>query len=399
MYDIASHGIGIGIMDVAYNQHSDRARRKSRSSTNLNHLSLAPLTVKLPLNDDDDDSMLSDVGASAIQPYTSYLQGKSAPTTPRLLSRSPVDARSRSREPTHHRRTPSAPSGPITKSKSSSHLASGNNRHPASGQGTPRRRKDDAGLTARDRNDSDWLLRAGAAMTSEAREYKGQAWLVSRQSSTSLSGGRDPDEEAFEQELAREREMTSRLASRRGSSALADDEAASSSARASRLHSRSNSRSHSLAGTRSHMITPLDRPGGGDDDSYFGGQHETFEGPDFVNLDEKLEELERDTSLEDDEAAVRRLVRRGQNGKGTWVSNVIGWSLFSVEENDEDSSEEAEDDSQEDAASRAGRAGWSDRHFEGVSNAPEEKIPPPTMDEGKWKDAAWLLSVAAKVMF
>lgn len=386
-------------MDVAYNQHSDRVRRKARSSTNLNHLSLAPLTVKLPLNGDDDDAAIPDFASSAAQPYTSYLQGKSAPTTPRLLSHSPVDARSRSRERTHHRRTPSAPSGPIPKSKSSSHLASGHARHSVAGLVPPRRRKEDAALAPRDRNDSDWLLRAGAVMTSEAREYKGQAWLVSRQSSTSLAGLRDPDEEAFEQELAREREIASRLASRRGSSALADDEGGSSSPRASRLPSRSNSRSHSRAGTRSHALTPLDRPAGGDEDSYFAGQHETFEGPDFVNLDEKLEELERDTT-QDDEAAVRRLVRRGQNGKGTWVSNVIGWSLFSVEENDEDTSDDdAEDWSQQDGSSRSGRSAWSDRHFEGVSNAPEDRIPPPTTDEGKWKDAAWLLSVAAKVMF
>src|SRR5699024_7257991 len=62
-------------------------------------------------------------------------------------------------------------------------------------------------------------------------------------------------------------------------------------------------------------------------------------GPDFVNLDEKLEELERDTTF-DDEDAVRRLVRRGQTGKGgSWIANVIGWSLFSVDENDEEDDE------------------------------------------------------------
>ncbi len=38
-------------MDVAYKQHSSHARRKNRSNTNLNHLSLAPLTTKMPLTD------------------------------------------------------------------------------------------------------------------------------------------------------------------------------------------------------------------------------------------------------------------------------------------------------------------------------------------------------------
>ncbi|KND92819.1 hypothetical protein TOPH_02697 [Tolypocladium ophioglossoides CBS 100239] len=364
-------------MDVAYNQHSDRARRKNRSSTNINPLSLAPLTIKLPLDDNDDFPDPQPLRS------TSYLQGKSAPTTPGLLSRSATPSRSRS-----HHRNPSAPSGPITKSKSSSHLAGAHARKPASGTATPRRRRDDGLLGPKDRNDGDWLLRTGALMSSEAREYKGQAWLVSRQSSTSLTGMLDADEEAFEQELARER-----LASRRGSSGLADDDATPNG---SKFPSRFNSRSHSTTENRSHLGTPLDHTGG--DGSYFLSQEASIAGPDFVNLDEKLEELERDTTQED-EAAVRRLVRRGHSGEGSWISNVIGWSLFSVDENDEESDDDDESFAEEDLA-RSGRSGWSGRHFEGVSNAPPlERIPPPATNEGGWKDAAWLLSVASKVVF
>ncbi|POR35686.1 Uncharacterized protein TPAR_04110 [Tolypocladium paradoxum] len=367
-------------MDVAYNQHADRARRKNRSSTNINHLSLAPLTAKLPLDDSDDFPDLQPPRS------TSYLQGKSAPTTPRLLSRSATPSRSRS-----HHRNPSAPSGPITKSKSLLHLAGPHRRKPVSGTATPRRRRDDGLLGPKDRNDSDWLLRTGALMSSEAREYKGQAWLVSRQSSTSLTGIRDAEEEAFEQELARER-----LASRRGSSALADDDATPNG---SKFPSRFNSRSHSVAAGNRSQGSPLDHTGG--DGSYFPSLEASIAGPDFVNLDEKLEELERDTTQED-EAAVRRLVRRGHSGQGSWISNVIGWSLFSVDENEEESEDDDDDDesfTEEDLA-RSGRGGWSGRHFEGVSNAPPlERIPPPATNEGGWKDAAWLLSVASKVVF
>jgi hypothetical protein len=368
-------------MDIGYNPHAERTRRKNRSSTNLSHLSLAPLTVKLPLNDDE---AIPDSAISPGHQTTSYLQGKSAPTTPRLLSRSPIGPRSRS-----HHRTPSAPGGPITKSKSSSHLVGARSKSMATGGMTPRRRRDE-GLTANDAMDSDWLLRTGALMTSEAREYKGQAWLVSRQSSTSLAGVRDAEDVAFEEELAREREMASRLTSRRGSSAHADDDA---SPHVSRFASRSNSRSRSHPELRSNLLTPLDRPG---DDSYFSGQ-EPISGPDFVNLDEKLEELERDTSR-DDEAAVRRLVKRGQAGTGSWISNVIGWSLFSVDEHEEDS-EDGEDESLEGSVTQHGRSEWPDRHFEGVSNVPDERLPPPKADQGGWQDAAWLLSVASKVMF
>src|SRR5688572_11239217 len=93
-------------MDVAYNQHSHAARRKNRSSTNLNHLSLAPLTSKLPLNEDNEP----DLDPVPLTP--SYLQGKSAPVTPRLLSRSPGRSTSRA-----------ASTVRLPKSKSATHLS------------------------------------------------------------------------------------------------------------------------------------------------------------------------------------------------------------------------------------------------------------------------------------
>lgn len=244
-------------------------------------------------------------------------------------------------------------------------------------------------------NESDWLLRTGALLSSEAREYKGQSWLISRQSSTSLAGMRDAEEEAFEQELAREREAASRHTSRRGSSAMADDDATPNG---SRLNSRFASRKQSMAESRSYTGTPLDCSGI-EENSYFPS-HEAggIAGPDFVNLDEKLEELERDTT-QDDEATVRRLVRHGTAGQGSWISNVIGWSLFKVDENEEESEDDEDDYMDEDELARTGRGAGSHRHFEGVLHAPVERLPPPVSDEGGWKDAAWLLSVASKVMF
>lgn len=383
-------------MDVAYNQHSERARRKNRSSASLHHLTLAPLTSKLPI-DDDDEALASaaDAAVSPIHPSTSYLQGKSAPTTPRLLSRaSPAGPPSRSRS---LHRAPSTPGDPIAKSKSATHLAGPQGRKQLlSGYATPsRRNREDPGLglNFRDRNDSDWLLRTGALMSSEAREFKGQAWLVSRQSSTSLAGSQDADEQALEHELAREREVASRLASRRGSAAFHDEDA---SPYGSRFPSRTHSRSHSMSRPRSQLLSPLDREHYMDD-SYFPNQ-DPISGPDFVNLDEKLEELEQDT-MQDDEAAVRRLMRKGQAGAGTWFNNVIGWSLFSVDEDDEDSSSDESEDDTPSSASTPTTRGWSARHGNGVTDGPAERLPAPTADEGGWKDAAWLLSVASKVMF
>ncbi|KPM45719.1 hypothetical protein AK830_g807 [Neonectria ditissima] len=393
-------------MDVAYNQHSDRARRKNRSSTSLHHLSLAPLTAKLPLNDDDliPDTDSAAHAQSPVQP-SSYIQGKSAPTTPRLLSRSPSAPRSRS----HHRMV-SAPSGPLTKSKSVSHL--GPARKQYSGRATPGRRhhKDDPlSLGLRHHNDSDWLLRTGALMSYEARESKGQAWLVSRQSSTSLTGMHNHDDEVFESELARERDIiaASRHHSRRGSNVPSDEDASPYASRFpsrshSRIHSRVHSRSHSLSRPRSQFLTPLERPGTGDefdadnDGSYFPTQD--LPGPDFVNLDEKLEELELERdSDQDDEATVQRLVRRGQARAGSWFGNV--WSLFAVDENEEESDSE-DDSSPTDGSSNLSRSrNWSSRNLAGISTVPQERIPPPGADDGSWRDAAWLLSVASKVMF
>jgi hypothetical protein len=391
-------------MDVAYKQHA--TRRHNRSATNLNHLTLAPLTSKLPLTDPED---LPDFVASPAQYNVSYLQGKSAPATPRLLAGSPARGNSRTRS--HAISTDTLP-----KSKSASHLAgiggAGHQRHQHrhSGAMTPtsaRRRKDEhwsVQMRAEDRSDSDWMLRAGALISIETRESKGQAWLVSRQSSTSLTGLRDPDEEALEREAARERELASRRSSRRGSLAnnALDDLLVTTASPTSHL----GSRSHSRRGSRTVLPrTPLDQQRHHDDGGYFVAEHvsdEYLQGPDFVSLDEKLEAIEIDTS-EADEATVRRLVKRENINMGSWMGKLVGWSLFSVDEDEEESDEE---DDVEGASSYDGEGdegghmsrSSSVRHFEGVTTVPEPRIPPPKEDEGGWQDAAWLLSVASKVL-
>lgn len=359
-------------MDVAYNPHAERARRKNRSSTNINHLTLAPLTVKLPLNDPDS---IADLASGPVT--SSYLEGKSAPTTPRFLGHTAATPRSRSQH-----RTPAAYGESITKSKSSTHLPG--SRRPGSGTSTPRRRRggaDEPTLTSRHRNDSDWLLRTGALMSSEARESKGQAWLVSRQSSTTLAAMRNPEADAFEQEMARERQ-----GSRRGSSAVADGDEFSPAV--SRRTSRFASRAQSMD-QRSAAMTPMDRAGG---DSYFPA--DAISGPDFVNLDQKLEELERDDEL-DDEAAIRRLMREGKTLKGSWIANMIGWSLFEDDGEDDDSDGEDEDEDE----GNGGRGTQTPRQIEGITTLPSVKVAPPKEGETGWNDAAWLLSLASKVIF
>lgn len=369
-------------MDLSYNPHAERARRKNRSTTNVNHLTLAPLTTKIPFNDSDDPVVGLAVRDAAFSGGISYLQGKSAPTTPRLLSRTPASPRSRS-----HHRTASAPRAPVAKSKSTTHLG----RSALAGTAAAKKRRAGEQAELGGHGDNDWMLRTAALMSTEAREFKGQAWLVSRQSSTSLTAMQDDQEEAFEREIIQERDLASRHASRRGSHDA-------SSGRGSSFTSRANSNSRGPIGRRSGFVSPLERAEG-HGDSYFPdqlmGEH-AVQGPDFVNLDEKLEQL-GDDSPQDDEAAVRRLVRHGTGERRSWITSLMGLSLFSVDEYDEDS-DDSDGESVEESASQAGRSGWAARHFEGVSNAPEEKVPPPQNDSA-WGDAAWLLSVASKVLF
>ncbi|KAI1506530.1 hypothetical protein F5X99DRAFT_5908 [Biscogniauxia marginata] len=363
-------------MDVAYKQHANPARRKNRSSTNLNHLSLAPLTSKLPLTDPEH---LPDFIAPPLQHNISYLQGKSAPTTPRLL-----ESPSRSRGNSPRRRSSVSDGSTLTlpKSKSTTHLTKPGARKKELGSvlPLPRRRKDEI-----ERSDSDWMLRTGALISSGTRESKGQAWLVSRASSTSLGGLRDAEEEAYERELAREKELASRRSSRRGSLVGAEEDMLTSNIRF-------GSRPHSKVGTRSQARTPQERHV---QEGYFSQEfvaEEHIPGPDFVGLDEKLESVEVDTS-QADEATVRRLVSRRSAGVGSWM-----WYLFSVDENDEDSDNADDEMTDGETESQPPRSA-STLDFETFPGITEDRIPPPKEEEeSSWRDAAWLLSVASKVL-
>lgn len=393
-------------MDVAYTKHSNEARRKNRSQTNLNHLSLAPLTSKLPLPDHDE---LPDF--TSVQHYNpSYLQGKSAPATPRLLSsRSP--ARTRTNSPTRRSSSVHGAAGrsstQLPKSKSASHL---HGLHGLTPTAARRHHHGHAAADARDKSDSDWLLHAGAFISTEAREGKGQAWLISRASTTSLTGARDVEEEAYERELARERELASRRGSRRGSF-NGDDDAGGILTPNHRSHSRVHHRPKTPL--RTPLRTPmrssaLEHQGGGERD-YFTphspaeGEDEEVLGPDFVSLDEKLEAIEGggDNGLAADEAAVRRLLKGDRAGAGSWMGSLLGWSLFSVEENDEEeesSSDDNADDGETTDGSYLSRSTSTKSFHDITANVSRERIAPPKADEGGWHDAAWLLSVASKVL-
>lgn len=529
-------------MDEAFNAHSRQARRqqKTRSSPDLQHLSLAPLTSRLaPLAGADGlqpssshgshgvtfATSSSHVRSSSSSRHVTYLEGRSAPTTPGLLSGSSGH---------HHHTANSArprhssvgPRGGIlrldnhhhyqeeqhmTKSKSASHLAPqrhgdvggshSGKRRAVSGTATPsggNRRSHGHGhghghgpehghhyrgagsgnnhsgrhsssiLGGSDYFDSDiggaynddWLLRAGALLADGARESKGQAWLVSRASSTSLTGeARDAASGSDDDDALQERRRSSASSSvgARTNSVPGSRRASVPDVLSSPVVSRYGSRSHSRAGShrsaggggvRGAMhLTSLERDEegvtftgipvadcDGDDPPEDEDDPDYIAGPDFVGLDERLEALGRGADTEDDdEAAVRRLVRGkaggtlgggwpgGKAGLGdgpaAWVGGIFGWGLSSVAEDDDENSENSDevgdDDGHDvvDADVDRTKSGSDPDDMSGdcsgeqntstatttIAGGIHPQIPPPKEDEGGWQDAAWLLSVASKV--
>lgn len=116
--------------------------------------------------------------------------------------------------------------------------------------------------------------------------------------------------------------------------------------------------------------------------------------PDFIDVEEDGYDYE-DTTKED-EAALRKLAKTGNLGLGGWVERMLGWNLFAVDEDAEESDtetvDEERDGSEKAQPHEAGNANDIDPSL-------KDKIPPPEAeDAGGWQDAAWLLSVASKVL-
>jgi hypothetical protein len=330
-------------------------------------LSLAPLTTTL-----DEGEVHA--------PTTSYLRNRSLPSTPSILPRSP--ARSTSRERLF----------PMPKSRSATQLHSSSGHHKRKSRGGARSGSaSPTGQSAQAADGNDWLVRVGSLIGSETRESKGTGWLATRDSSTSLAGMRDAEEEVFEREAYREWELGAGAGSRRGSV-----DSASGTHHQYLVASPPGSRLGSRSGSRRGSRTPRARRGF--EEGYFtsateehvGVEESAYPGPDFVGLDEALEAL--DVSTETDEEHVHQLVKR-ERGLGSW----IGSFLFSVSEAEDETSAGELTDTEPDEEWRLGRSS-SVRQLQGDEDRPEPSVEPPKENEGGWQDAAWLLNVASKVI-
>ncbi|KAK5127438.1 hypothetical protein LTR85_006777 [Meristemomyces frigidus] len=401
--------------------------RSKRSTTDLSNLRLAPLSTKFAELPQEHHATKSPNDRSPevtfSRQHSSYLQGKSAPSTPGILSRSSSrrhmggglsrrgslyeneDATYQhaavSRDETGGVRV-DVGSGQIPKAKSEAALLL---QPRLSGQGvrlkkkyigrsktgtsTPRTRS-----RARDADD-DWLTRTRASTNALLQEAKGQSWLASRDPSTSLAhlASDDSGDEGYE-------EMAAMSASNSGLR-HPDDTPSQAAARGkspmwgSRYGSRAPSRRTSRRGSMTALRTPMSGPLAGDVIAgYFDEEPLALSTePDFVDMDDG------DTA---DETEVARLTGSRSFGLGGIVDRLMGYNLFNVEEREETMEDEAD------------RPDESEEGAQGQETAEEKRkrdervrliSPPPAPDgvdeegEGGWRDAAWLLSVATKAMF
>lgn len=380
----------------AFRPASHSPFRSRRSQTSLNHISLAPLTPRFPVDDlaAYEDYFSGDHGQS-----TSYLSSSSVPSTPPILSHSRSGSRTR-----HHKR-----------SKSSSRVLSDTDlqelRTPRATAAPDQGRRKNGVQTPRSavspgtsvRRDSEWLMRAGLALSSSTREEKGQSWLVKRESSTSLVSEADPEEI---------RSPRAGRAGRRPRSGLSTPAALSRRGSRSRGGSRRASKAE-LSMTAADVATSTQQ-------SHSRKASVDRDGiviPDFVDEqiraelasiqdrddEDSLASFDSDSDVEDeiDETEFRRLTRERGFGLGTWIDQFVSWTLFGVEEDFstsppvvERSSHTVSFEDSRDTVRHEEQDGHDDDGDSSVADEGLVRSVGKPGDQGGWADASWFLRLA-----
>jgi hypothetical protein len=361
-----------------------------RSFPNLQHMSLAPLSSRFPI---DEDGIDDEVTHEEI--YTpSYIQGKSAPSTPGILSNS-SKTRTKTKKSKYAYDSYFPPAGstlgnPMTKAKSVGAISAqlGRDMPETDGQQSPLLSRHASRPVVT--NDDEWYHRAGVVIASEMRESKGQSWLTSRDSSTSLVQQKDEYEVSYHRRVE-SLEITSAYQSRQGSRA--------GSRAGSRVNSTRPSRRGSRTGSRVEFLTSVDDMKAEHVEGYL--EEEFGVEPDFVeNEDEEGNAAD---------AEIKRLSSVHGFGMGGMIDRVVGLSLFNVDEDSEDEDKLKAEETEEEQLKRRQIA--LRRRREELAKAasssanatlPKVVVEPPKPiandDEGGWGDVAWLLSVASKVI-
>src|SRR5690242_7269470 len=413
---------------------SPSASRSRRSYPNLHNLSLAPLSSKYPLDASSPPSPV-ETASGTQTPRTSYIAQKSAPTTPGILSLS--QSRSNSRHATHRRlaqksfaydgyfappRDDVRDAGDIPKAKSTNTLIpSVSFQEPAASLEHKRHhaRKATAPLPLRaplhrhhtSEGNDEWLHRAGLVIAGETRDARGQGWLVRRESSTSLVDPVEPGDLDIRTIARLSGEPADGIEFPTFSPRISRGPSRIPSRVGSRIHSARQSRRGSRVGSRVDLAMsglPIGRASLDFDD-------ESAVEPDFV---------ETADDGPDDEEEVARLARERGSGLGGWMDALIGWTLFSVDEDGEGLSDEDEDEDEARTAATTANLTKDEARLMREVEAKRRKMeresiiaasalkvhdrrdvridvpkPPEGQEAGGWQDAAWLLSVASKALF
>ncbi|KAJ4365236.1 hypothetical protein N0V83_008854 [Neocucurbitaria cava] len=451
---------------------SRASSRSRRSYPNLHNLSLAPLSSKYPLDASTPPSP-SDESTHTTPLRTSYIAQKSAPTTPGILSLS--QSRSNSRHRLGGKKAYAYDTyfavdseglvrgndavvrdvGDIPKAKSTSTLLhhGGRDVHVgfademqggAVGEGGQKRhhmRKRTAPLPLRmpivrhhtsEAND-EWFHRAGLAIAGETRDSKGQGWLVRRESSTSLVNESDGYEQHASHDAGRHIALLSgeHLGDADFPTSFFSPRMSRAGSRitsrvGSRVPSARQSRRGSRVGSRVDLYMSTSKPHSGRES--FDELEDRFIEPDFI-------EAAAEEESDGDEEEVARLARERASGLGGWMDRLIGWTLFSVDEDGEGSSSD-DSDGEEDggrappmttlenmtrdemklrreveakrrklereaiiaASALKGRDRVDGGEESSRPSTGDTQRPGTNEEAGGWQDAAWLLSVASKAL-
>lgn len=152
-------------------------------------------------------------------------------------------------------------------------------------------------------------------------------------------------------------------------------------------------------GSKVELLTPM---GAGTSREVEGREGAFGAGPDFVDGVEEEEGESAGEKEEVDEIELQRSTREKGFGLGGWVDNLIGWTLFRVDDDERKESDGKVNDKdaeevRPECKARGKRQG-SERVMVAPSDENREVVPPPEDGEGGWQDAAWLLSVASKII-
>ncbi|KAL8770268.1 MAG: hypothetical protein Q9209_003904 [Squamulea sp. 1 TL-2023] len=343
-----------------------------RSHPSLHHLSLNALTHS---------SVLPTPSSPTLAPTTpsSYISPAALPSTYQsILSRSPSRTKIRSAGPI-----------PVMDTNQNYKSRPGSRHHSRRGTSTTTPTGGSYDV------DSSWLTRTASTLAMHAMEEKGQAWLASRSSATSLSHTdidtyNDASSTSFEPTFPPRMDTKS-----------TQSRSSPPSHYSSRVPSRVGSKSGSRAGsgsdlrmTQTKLSSPTQNDGPLDALPDIAQDLGDIE-PDFINLDERDREEQEAVEVVD-EGEMRRLILGRFGG---WVDWMVGWMDFRELRGDDEVCEvkgnEADDMENTRGEAQEKRGHLRERDGGDMEKENEGGIPAPDSGNGAWEDAKWLLKIAA----